>query len=84
MLFLSMQIFSYVNLCDVILVYLEFLHSCKDYMLEKIFEINSNWIRVNTMLPLNIVHVIDSFYIPHMAWYEPPRDKLLINLIYLS
>ena len=52
MLFLSMQIFSCVNLCDVILAYLEFLPSCKDYMLEKIFEINSNRVRVHTTFSL--------------------------------
>ena len=32
-----MQIFSCVNLCDVILAYLEFLPLCNDYMLEKFF-----------------------------------------------
>ena len=47
-----MQIFSCVNLCDVILAYLEFLPSCKDYMLEKIFEINSNRVYAHNMLPL--------------------------------
>ena len=52
MLFLSMQVFSCVNLCDVILAYLKFLHSCKDYMLEKIFEINSNRVRAHNTLPL--------------------------------
>ena len=52
MLFLSMQIFSCVNLYDVILAYLEFLPSCKDYMLEKIFDINSNRVRANNTLPL--------------------------------
>ena len=55
--------FSCVNLCDVILAYLEFLSSYKDYMLEKIFKINSNWIRVHTTVPLNLVRVIDSFHL---------------------
>ena len=54
-----MQIFSCLNLYDVILAYLEFLPSCKDYMLENFFEINSNRICVHTTLPLNPVRVID-------------------------